>query len=162
MFKIQINKFVDDAEKKFLAEMDMAKEWLGGIFHHKDPRHNNGTILFKYIFPNLSILQPMSIAKNNGAFDGALVFKNASGGIIPITGVTNPALVVDPSSTGKGSVTLNADGTFSGTGADGDVILSASAVNDKGATITGTNTITFTAVVVPPDTTATEIDVNIN
>jgi hypothetical protein len=127
--------------------------------HHRDQKN---TILFEYLFPNLSILQPMGIAKNNGAFDGALVFKNAAGNVIPISGVNGATLEVDPTSTGTGSVTLNPDGTFSGTGADGDIVLVASAINDKGTSITGTNTITFTAVIPVPDTTAVSIDVNVN
>lgn len=176
MFRIDIDRIVHDARVIFHRELDIAKELLG--FHHpEDPRHHHrrrhhhrhhphqtDTILFEYLFPNLSILQPMGIAKNNGPFDGALVFKNAAGDVIPISGVTNPALVIaeNAATTGTGSVTLNPDGTFSGTGADGDLVLVATATNDKGDTITGTNTITFTAVIVPPDTTATSIDVNVN
>lgn len=174
MFRHDIDRAVKNAKAIFLRELDIAIEFLGfphpedtrhqypRRHHHHNDKHKVSTILFEYLFPNLSILQPMGIAKNNGAFDGALVFKNAKGDVIPISGVTNPALVVDPSSTGTGSVTLNPDGTFSGTGADGDVVLVATAVNDKGESITGTSTITFTAVVVTPDTTATSIDVNVN
>lgn len=176
MFRIDFDRIINDAKAIYHRELDIFKEVLG--FHHpEDPRHHwhkrhehhhrhhahkKDTILFEYLFPNLSILQPMVIAKNNGAFDGALVFKNVSGEVIPISGVTNPALAVDPSSTGTGSVNLNQDGTFSGTGADGDVVLVATALNDKGESITGTSTITFTAVVVPPDTTAVSVDVNVN
>lgn len=165
MFLHNIEKMVEEAERFFFREMDIAKEMLG-VHHERDPRkhhhhkhhHPRGTILFEYLFLHIQILQPMQFTKDNGPFDGALVFKNAAGEVVDISKVTSPAL----SASGAGSVSLNPDGTFSGSGADGDLVLAATAVNDKGESITGTSTITFVPPVVVPDTTAKSVDVNVN
>lgn len=99
----------------------------------------------------------MSVKKLIGAVSGSLSFPNAEGGAVDISKVTGLTLVADNAAIGN--VTLDpATGKFTGNGiAAGDLTLTANAVNDAGAPITGTLVITFAA-----DTTATSIAINLN
>lgn len=99
----------------------------------------------------------MNVKKVIGAFSGTLVFKDAEGDPLDISKVTGLSLSVSDSAIG--TITLDpTTGKFSGSGlAAGDLVLTATAINDVGNTVTGTSTITFAA-----DTTVTEIDVNID
>ena len=142
------------AEETFLAELLIIEELLG----HRHPRYchhrprPHGEIWFEFHFNNLSILQPMQVSKVIGPFTGKLVFKNAEGQEQPFSGLTNVALTgSDPA---IGTVSLNPDGTFAGTGlAAGDFVLTVTGTNDAGNQVTGSSTISFHA-----DTTVTSAE----
>lgn len=157
MFRHQHLARIRDAEKELLlAEMLLLEEF---------PLHpycrDHDKILFEFQFSNIKVLQPMDVTKVIGAFSGALVLKDAEGDALAISDVKNLTLVADNAAIGEVALTPDAGGNptlnFAGKGlAAGKLTLTASCVNDAGATITGVSTITFHA-----DTTVTELDVNV-
>lgn len=164
MHKSEPERIMRAAEEAFDHELAIVEEILG----HPHPRHRHhrqcgrGEILFQFNFLKLQILQPMGLKKLIGAFAGVLVFKNAEGGVLDISKVTNLAMTAGDATIGNVALTLDANGNptgaFTGSGiAAGDLVLTATCTNDQNEQETGTTTITFAA-----DTTVTEVDVNVS
>lgn len=156
--------FIEDRERdvrRLEEQFERELEELSHQFpHHRYHRkHDNNKILFLFTFSNLQILAPMSLKKVIGAFSGTLVFKNVEGQVRPITGLTGLVLSVNDATIGNAALALddsgNPTGAYSGNGiALGDLVITATGLNDAGKQETGSTTITFVA-----DTTVTEIDV---